>query len=334
MAKRKRLSPAPAFEIPDPLAAPEGETGAKAHNGWVGVRSRAPIADVAGDAAQQSAFEEVAAELQSARQEGRMVLRVPLEAVDAAHLLRDRVAVDDDEMTTLMDSLRERGQQTPIEVVELGSGRFGLISGWRRLLALRTLHVEAPVETRFATVQALIRKPESAADAYRAMVEENEVRADLSFYERARIAIKSAEQGVYKSTKEAVQSLFSTARPAKRSKIMAFTTVVEALDGHLQFPEAIPEKLGLRLAQVLRDDPASRRRLSEGLRKASPIKTSEAERRVLERALSGGSRSVEAPEAIIPGLKLTAGSKRVVLSGTEVDSALVDDLKQWLRARA
>lgn len=334
MAKRKRLSPAPAFEIPDPTAAPDGKADTKAHNGWVGVRPRAPIADVAADSAQHSAFEEVAAELQSARQEGRMVLRVPLAAIDAAHLVRDRVAVDGDDMATLMDSLRQRGQQTPIEVVELGEGRFGLISGWRRLLALQTLQADAPDDVRFATVQALVRKPDGAGDAYRAMVEENEIRADLSFYERARIVVKSAEHGVYDSAKEAVQSLFSAARPAKRSKIIAFTGLVDALDGHLQFPGAIPEKLGLRLAQALRDDPAFRRRVSEGLRKASPLARPEDERRVLERVLSGGAKAAVTSETIASGLKLAVGPKRVTLSGVAVDAALVDELKQWLRARS
>ena len=51
MAKRKRLSPAAVAGMPEPL-----ET--KAALGWVGHgRRRAPIADVSGDAAEQSAFE-------------------------------------------------------------------------------------------------------------------------------------------------------------------------------------------------------------------------------------------------------------------------------------
>jgi CRISPR/Cas system CMR-associated protein Cmr5 small subunit len=77
----------------------------------------------------------------------------------------------------------------------------------------------------------VIRKPESAADID-TMVEENEVRADLSFYERAHC--DQIRQGVYKSTKkEAVKSVFHGA-PCKRSKSWP-STVVEALDSHLQF---------------------------------------------------------------------------------------------------
>ena len=199
MAKRKRLSPAPA---PGPAeAAPE----TKALNGWVGVRARAPIADVSGAAAAQSALEEVAGELRRARAEGRMVTKLPLEAVDAGHLVRDRMVVDAEDMAVLTDSLRARGQQTPIEVIDLGQGRYGLISGWRRLMALRALQEETG-EARFGLVQALIRAPKDASEAYCAMVEENEIRADLSFYERANMAVQAVEQGVYSDPKEAIQN--------------------------------------------------------------------------------------------------------------------------------
>ena len=57
-----------------------------------------------------------------------------------------------------------------------GALPYGLISGWRRLTALQALHAETG-EARFATVQALVRRPETAADAYVTMVEENEIRA-------------------------------------------------------------------------------------------------------------------------------------------------------------
>jgi ParB family chromosome partitioning protein len=44
-------------------------------------------------------------------------------------------------------------------------------------------------------VLALIRRPETSADAYLAMVEENEIRAGISFYERARLAAEAAKLG-------------------------------------------------------------------------------------------------------------------------------------------
>ena len=88
----------------------------------------------------------------------------------------------------LMASLESRGQQTPIEVVELADGRFGLISGWRRLTALRQLQADEGRGQGLDTVLALLRRPDTASDAYVSMVEENEIRTDLSHFERGRIA--------------------------------------------------------------------------------------------------------------------------------------------------
>lgn len=330
MAKRKRLSPAPAFDNPDPLAGvPAPET--KAMNGWVG--TRAPIADVAGDAARHAALEEVSAELQSARSEGRMVLRLPLDAIEVNHLVRDRVAVDAEDMASLTDSLRDRGQQTPIEVVDLGQGRYGLISGWRRLMALQALQADADDRDRFGHVQALVRSPEGAPEAYRAMVEENELRANLSFYERARIAVKAAEEGVYDSPKQAVQSLFSAVRRAKRSKILSFTELV-VLDEHLSFPSAIPEKLGLGLVASLRADSAFQARLVASLAKAAPFDDASAERAALERSLRAPAPPVaQPPERIVEGLELRGQAGKVTLVGPRVDDALLAELRTWLRSR-
>ena len=124
-----------------------------------------------------------------------MVLSLPLADIQLDYLVRDRTLVDDAEMTALMDSLRARGQQTPVEVADLGGGRYGLISGWRRCQALARLAQETG-EDRFGTVLALLRRPEDASDAYLAMVEENEIRVGLSYFERARIVAKAAENGV------------------------------------------------------------------------------------------------------------------------------------------
>ncbi len=153
----------------------------------------APIARVAADAAGAAALEEIADTLRRARETGRMVLDLPLEAIAPDHLARDRIPAEDEEMQALRESLRAHGQRTPIEVTPLagtgpGALPYGLISGWRRLAALRALHAETG-DPRFATVQALVRRPETAAAAYVTMVEENEIRVGLSQYERARVAV-------------------------------------------------------------------------------------------------------------------------------------------------
>ncbi|ABI93455.1 chromosome partitioning protein (plasmid) [Roseobacter denitrificans] len=324
MAKRKRLSPATLTEAP---------LETKAALGWVGHGTRRPpIADVTGDAAEQSAFEEVAGELRRARTEGRMVLSLPLEAIDAAHMIRDRVVLDAEEMAVLKDSLRARGQQTPIEVLDLGQGRYGLISGWRRLTAVQALLQETG-EDRFKTINALLRAPQDVGASYLAMVEENEIRADLSFYERARIAVQAARAGVFSDTHTAVQSLFSAARAPKRSKIMAFTHLVEKLDADLRFPAAIPEKVGLALVSALQADKRFGIHLTKALRAANP-QDATAERKVLDAALKARTATPPEPgEQILPGVTLEEGRGRITLKGANVTPALLADLRLWLTQR-
>lgn len=281
MAKRKRLTPAnPAYL--DTPAAPETKSM------FTAPRS-APIADVARDASSTAALNELSDSLARARDEGRMVVQIPLDQIVLDHLVRDRVVVEEDAMQTLMASLRDRGQQTPIEVMQLAPDRYGLISGWRRCKALAQL-AEAHSEEA-PTVLALLRRPEEASDAYLAMVEENEIRVDLSYFERARIVAKAVDEGVFAAERTALQELFRAASRAKRSKIGSFLPVVRALDGVVTYPQALSERLGLALAQMLNDQPGFEQVLKTALNAASPD-SPEAETALLSKALSDQKTSL------------------------------------------
>lgn len=333
---RKRLTPArPAFFDADPgTPAPHP--------------ARAPIAQVAGDVAISAAFEQVQSELQTAQREGRMVLSLPLEAVRADYLIRDRLACHPEEMEALKDSIRIRGQQTPIEVTDLGGGRYGLISGWRRLRALRELHEDTGGLARFGVVQALLRLPADRPAAYVAMVEENEVRADLSFYERARIVVQAVDAGVFDSDKQALQSLFASASFSKRSKVKSFMPLVQALDGALRHPAQIPERLGLSLSKALAEDAGFATRLRDMLRPATPM-SAEEERAILEHALKPApvkpGKTVSDPKVrvetmplsdpyeVSPGIQIRARAGRVELEGDGLNPALIDRLKDWLKTQ-
>jgi ParB family chromosome partitioning protein len=253
-----------------------------------------PIARVAAEASERAAAEVVEARRAAAEHEadagrwraaladGRAALSIPLAAIEAEHLSRDRLALDDAELAELKASIRTHGLRMPIEVLALpasgGAPRFGLISGWRRLQALRALRAETG-EDRFSRAKALVRDPRDASEAYVAMVEENEIRADLSHYERGRIAAVAAGQGAFASVEAAVDVLFGAGSRAKRSKIRSFAQLHEALGDLLRFGPALSERAGLRLAQALRaaGAPALRRALA-----SAGARTAEAEWRALE----------------------------------------------------
>lgn len=334
MAKRKRLTPAnPAYLG----AAPE----TKSMSPLGPTTLRAPIADVASEASATAALAQMSDELANARSSGRMIAMLDLAQVEMDYLVRDRVAADDEEMQTLIASLRDRGQQTPIEVADLGGGSYGLISGWRRCQALMRLNREDG-ETR--QVLALLRRPAEASDAYLAMVEENEIRVGLSYFERARIAAKATDQGVYDSDKTALLSLFRAASRAKRSKIRSFLPVVRQLDGVLRFPQALGERMGLQLGKMLEEDASFAARLTKRLLGAE-VTDARAEQAVIAHALTP-EKEAKAPKAktsavayteteIRPGLTLRdhGKDKRIEISGDNLTPELRHRLLYWLKSQ-
>jgi len=281
---------------------------------------------------------DVASVLEAARSEGRLVQKLRLDQIEADHLIRDRLAVDLDEMAALKDSLTRRGQQNPIEVVALDGDRYGLISGWRRLNALRALTQEGGVDTVLARVIA----PGSQAEAYVAMVEENEIRVGLTYYERARIVVRAVKAGIYPNRKKALQGLFANVSRAKRSKIGSFVDVVEALDDRLQFPTQIGERLGLQMAKVLKEDRGRAVLLSavEGAQLSA-----EAEQKSIAQALSklataevrDTSSAPHTPDVVgLKGLRITNSGVRskgpMVIEGDALTPKMRQAILTWLRA--
>lgn len=354
MAKRKRLTPAQPQPADLAEEAVQGSRTGPALGAGLGQGARPPISQVAGDAAAVAALEGLAAEVRQARAAGLLIQQVPLDAVETDYIVRDRILADDEDMQALMQSLRSRGQQTPVELVELGEGRFGLISGWRRLTALRRLREETGAP-RFGVVLAVLRRPVDAAAAYEAMIEENEIRVGLSYYERARIAAKAVEQGIYDDEKQALLALFASASRAKRSKIRSFLAIYHVLDESLCFPGRIPERLGLKLSKALEETPALARRIEAELRRSVPA-DAEAEQRLLSEMIEAAELPAEPPEtgpeqsraaaaakrgaagkkeaaSVLPGVRLEWSKGRLILSGPSVTRTLEDRLKTWLKGQ-
>ena len=339
---RKRLTPAKPQFLDQ---AGQREATAVPAAGLVGgvTPSAPPIAQVAGEAAVSGALRDLVDDMARARAQGRMVLEIPLSEIAPDHLARDRIAAGAEDMDSLVASIRSHGQRTPIEVAALpdpiGAVKYGLISGWRRLAALEHLSKEDP--DRFGVVLALLRDPKDSADAYVAMVEENEIRVGLSYYERARVAVQAVERGVFEAEKQALLTLFATASRAKRSRIRTFTRLYHALDDVLRFPAAIPERLGLALADCLKADVSREPDLRadmKSLKAASP----EEEVAALSQFVALASKpKPSAPRKNVPraehldqtlpnGVRLTLKDNCIEISGKPASEALYQRLLVFL----
>jgi len=158
-------------------------------------------------------------------------------------------------MEELKQSIQIHGLRLPIDLFPLRDPEpgetYGLISGWRRLMAFRTLLAETGDE-RYATIPAFVRSVGTGANAYIAMVEENEIRANLSHYERGRVAVMAVGHGAFDSVEDAVNALYQTGSKAKRSKIRSFAELHEELGDMLSFAADLSERQGLRLVAAMR----------------------------------------------------------------------------------
>ncbi|WP_323764779.1 ParB/RepB/Spo0J family partition protein [Marinovum sp.] len=251
MARRRQLEP------PSPEALKELEEGF-ARESRSGLRM--PIADVVGEAAamsqplpaearaEQARDKADAARLRAAEQDGRLVRMIPVTEVHVTGVSRDRIEVAQDELMELAASISESGLRLPIEVYQNDEG-YALISGFRRLEAFR--HLAASVGGH-AEIPAFVRAPETVAEVYVAMIEENEIRVGLSQYERGRAAAMAVSDGVFTTLDEAVNALFRAASKAKRSKIRSFAMIHDELADMLAHATAMNERQCLRLATALR----------------------------------------------------------------------------------
>jgi ParB family chromosome partitioning protein len=179
---------------------------------------------------------------------------IPLAEIDAAALTRDRTGLDPEPLAELQLSIATSGLRQPIEVFPLaepsGPHRYGLLSGYRRLLAFRSLHAETG-QDRWAAVPAFVRARTSLATALAAMVEENEIRAGLSAFERGLICVRARDQGAFASVEQAVEALDPTASRVKRHRLRALAHFAEEMQGHFAAPETLPESKCFRIARAI-----------------------------------------------------------------------------------
>jgi ParB family chromosome partitioning protein len=178
---------------------------------------------------------------------------IPLDAVDAAAVARDRTRLDPDALAELAASIARSGLRQPIEVFEYDepgeTPRYGLIAGFRRLAAFRQLAEAMP--ERFDAIPAFVRAPKDLTAILAAMVEENDIRENLSPWEKGAIAARAFAGGVFPDLAAALAALYPTASRHKRARIRAVAELVAEMDGVLAEPERLSERECLRYAAAV-----------------------------------------------------------------------------------
>ncbi|MFG6621466.1 ParB/RepB/Spo0J family partition protein [Sulfitobacter sp. 1A05707] len=203
--------------------------------------------------------------------------------VKTTKLTRDRSVNVDTDLAELKESIKAVGLSNPIRVEKTVEG-YELVQGFRRLSAFRQL-AEETGDPRYTRIPAaMVPRGEPLVGLYRKMVDENLIRKDLSFGEMAQLALSYAKDENI-PVEEAVSTLYASALKQKRTYIRQFARVLEALEGAMRHPEAMPRALGLDIYKLIDGQIERAAEIAASLR-AMPDRDAEAEITVLRSALA------------------------------------------------
>jgi ParB family chromosome partitioning protein len=182
------------------------------------------------------------------------ITQIPTAEILENALLRDRSHLDTTALEDLAASIHRDGLRQPIEVWALSqpteTHRYGLISGLRRLTATRLLHSRNP--SLHTTIAAFLRTPASIPDAMAQMIAENEIRENLSPWERGLTLAASVAQDLFPTIDAAIAALHPTATKQKRTRLRTLALVAEELEDAFTTPELLSQNQIERLAAALR----------------------------------------------------------------------------------
>lgn len=191
------------------------------------------------------------------------IVEIQLDHLDASPY-QPRLAIDEEALTELKESIRERGVITPILVRATSNGRYELIAGARRAEASRALGR--------TTIPAIARTYSDQDAEYLALID-NIHRQDLGVLEQARSFARLIERHKLTHDDLAKQLKCSRARITRMLKVLDLPQQIQdliyspghdfgALHGELLAGVKSPEKC-LRLAERLVQEKWSTRRLEE-----------------------------------------------------------------------
>lgn len=170
--------------------------------------------------------------------------RIPLHLiVDSPY--QPRKKYDESELQLLGETLKGRGQDEPVTVRPLDSGRFELIAGHRRARAARLIGW-SELDTRVV--------PMSDREACLATLVHNESNVKLSDYERG-LAYRTALKEGYASTQSEVATVFGCTQARVSQCLSLFDLPQPLLDLMAKYPELITYRKARVIKEVLTKHP-------------------------------------------------------------------------------
>ena len=192
MARKNLLA---GLDAPELTAVNSGASSAPAPNTEYGGRptlgTRGAVGAMSRSLERMSANIDAAKTLEQQLLAGSSIIEVDPELIDSS-FITDRMSENSVDHASLIDSIREHGQQVPILVRPHpeSRGRYQVAYGHRRLRALKELQRKAKAVVRPLTDDQLVV----------AQGQENSARRDLSFIERASFATKLEDGGFSRET--------------------------------------------------------------------------------------------------------------------------------------
>ncbi|WP_299694175.1 ParB/RepB/Spo0J family partition protein [uncultured Tateyamaria sp.] len=173
---------------------------------------------------------------------------IPVTQIMPDALPRDRDIHDPEATAELEMSIALEGLRQPIELFELSEPhegrRYGLISGHRRLAACTA--------NGFDTIAAFLRQPADIPAALASMVAENEIRAQISPWEKGRLINQCLHNGLFETEDDAIEKMFRGLSRQKRTRLRSIVMAVQCFDGLFATPERLSIARIERLAAAMR----------------------------------------------------------------------------------
>lgn len=173
-----------------------------------------------------------------AMDESKLVRRIALQdIVDSPYQPRKRY--DETRIQLLGEALKARGQDDPIVVRRLASGKYELVSGHRRTRAARLIG--------WSEIDARVRAL-SDRDAELATLTSNESNEELSTYERAKAYQEALDRG-FATDQKGIASLFG----CSQGRVSQCLSLLQFPGPILDLLEKYPGLLKTRHARVVKD---------------------------------------------------------------------------------